>query len=69
MQQFGRGLRKAEGKSACALSTISAIIERFYEAQTLLNCSVGDRALALRFEEVIEGRAELPPRLPITYDL
>lgn len=70
MQQFGRGLRRAEGKER--LNVIDYIgNHRIFltKARAMLNCSEGDRVLAMKLEELKEGRLELPPGCEVTYDL
>ena len=70
MQQFGRGLRKAEGKERLQVIDYIGNHRTFLtKARTLLNCSEGDRALAIKLEEVVEGRAEFPPGCEVTYEL
>ena len=70
MQQFGRGLRKVEGKSR--LNVIDYIgNHRIFltKAKALLNCSDGDRALQQKLDDLVAGRVELPPGCDVTYDL
>ena len=70
MQQFGRGLRMAEGK--LRLNVIDYIgNHRIFltKARTLLNCSDGDRALALKLQQVADGLISLPHGCDVTYEL
>ncbi len=70
MQQFGRGLRRADGKER--LNVIDYIgNHRIFltKARALLDCKDGDRALALKLDQLSSGHLELPPGCDITYDL
>ena len=70
MQQFGRGLRRSEGKER--LNVIDYIGNHrvfLTKARALLHCSDGDRALALRLEEVRRGEIKWPEGCEVTYDL
>ena len=70
LQQFGRGLRKADGKDR--LSVIDYIgNHRIFltKARTLLQVGEGERALAQRLAEIRRGEVGLPEGCEITYDL
>jgi hypothetical protein len=70
MQQFGRGLRRSEGKER--LNVIDYIGNHrvfLTKARALLHCSDGDRALALRLEELRRGEIKWPEGCEVTYDL
>ncbi|ESQ75492.1 DUF3427 domain-containing protein [Asticcacaulis sp. AC402] len=70
MQQFGRGLRRSEGKTR--LNVIDYIgNHRIFltKARALLNCNAGDRDLAIKLQQVRDGEFELPPGCSVTYDL
>lgn len=70
MQQFGRGLRRSEGKER--LNVIDYIGNHrvfLTKARALLHCSEGDRALALRLEQVRRGEVKWPEGCEVTYDL
>lgn len=70
LQQFGRGLRRSEGKER--LNVIDYIGNHrvfLSKARALLHCSEGDRALALRLEELRRGQIRWPEGCEVTYDL
>lgn len=70
LQQFGRGLRRSEGKER--LNVIDYIGNHrvfLTKARALLHCSDGDRALSLRLEEVRRGEIKWPEGCEVTYDL
>ena len=70
MQQFGRGLRRSAGKDRLNVIDYIGNHRSFLtKARTLLQCSEGDRALALKLEQVVEGSVDLPPGCEITYEL
>src|SRR5258708_24638877 len=70
LQQFGRGLRCAEGKSN--LSVVDYIGNHrvfLTKVRALLACDEGDRALTLAIDSVRRGEVDLPPGCEITYEL
>lgn len=70
MQQFGRGLRRSEGKER--LNVIDYIGNHrvfLTKARAMLQCSNGDRALSLRLEEIRRGDIKWPEGCEVTYDL
>ncbi|PSJ39035.1 DUF3427 domain-containing protein [Allosphingosinicella deserti] len=70
MQQFGRGLRRSEGKDRLRVIDYIGNHRIFLtKARTLLQCSPGDRALALQLEAITRGKISLPPGCEVTYDL
>lgn len=70
LQQFGRGLRKAEGKER--LSVIDYIGNHrafLLKPQTLFNLPQGDAHIARALNLIQAGTAALPPGCEVTYDL
>ncbi len=70
LQQFGRGLRRCEGKER--LNVIDYIGNHrvfLTKARALLHCSDGDRALALKLEQMRRGEIKWPEGCEVTYDL
>ena len=70
MQQFGRGLRRAEGKER--LNVIDYIGNHrvfLTKARALLQCSVGDRALLIKLEQLRRGEIVWPDGCEVTYEL
>lgn len=70
MQQFGRGLRRAEGKER--LNVIDYIGNHrvfLTKARALLQCSVGDRALLIKLEQLRRGEVIWPDGCEVTYEL
>ncbi len=70
MQQFGRGLRRSEGKDR--LNVIDYIGNHrvfLTKARALLQCAGGDRALTLRLEQLSRGEIKFPEGCEVTYDL
>lgn len=70
LQQFGRGLRRCEGKER--LNVIDYIGNHrvfLTKARALLHCSEGDRALALKLEALVRGEINWPEGCEVTYDL
>ncbi|SFI85591.1 DUF3427 domain-containing protein [Albimonas pacifica] len=69
LQQFGRGLRLAEGKDRLqVIDYIGAHRSFLVKARALLQVTGGDRALAARLSELRTGALELPPGCEIAYD-
>ena len=70
LQQFGRGLRKAEGKERLTVIDYIGNHRSFLvKPRTLLALGPGDGELRQALRAVAEGEAELPPGCEITYDL
>lgn len=70
LQQFGRGLRRAEGKSHLAVIDYIGNHRTFLtKARALLRADGGDRSLSVALDAVRAGRFELPDGCEITYDL
>lgn len=70
MQQFGRGLRKTEGKAR--LNVIDYIGNHrvfLTKVRAILQCPDGDRSLALRLEQLLAGEYCLPIGCDVTYEL
>ena len=70
LQQFGRGLRKAEGKER--LTVIDYIGNHrvfLLKPQTLFGLSAGDREIFNLLERLQDGTQELPPGCEVTYEL
>lgn len=69
LQQFGRGLRLAEGKERLqVIDYIGAHRSFLVKARALLQVSGGDRALAAKLAEAKTGALALPPGCEIAYD-
>ena len=70
LQQFGRGLRRSDGKDRLRVIDYIGNHRSFLtKVRTLLQCASGDRALALKLEDLIAGRVELPVGCDVTYEL
>jgi superfamily II DNA or RNA helicase/diadenosine tetraphosphate (Ap4A) HIT family hydrolase len=70
MQQFGRGLRRAEGKERLTVVDYIGNHRTFLlKPQTLLGLEKGDKELALALERLQAGELELPPGCEVTYEL
>jgi superfamily II DNA or RNA helicase/diadenosine tetraphosphate (Ap4A) HIT family hydrolase/HKD family nuclease len=71
MQQFGRGLRKAEGKPHVTVVDYIGNHRTFLiKPQTLLALPEGDVAIAQALERAVAGTLhDLPPGCEVTYDL
>lgn len=71
LQQFGRGLRKAEAKPHVTVIDYIGNHRTFLiKAQTLLALPEGDVAIAQALERVVAGKLhDLPPGCEVTYDL
>ena len=70
LQQFGRGLRKAESKTH--LNVIDYIGNHrtfLLKPQTLFQLAPGDAAIDRTLNQVLAGEADLPPGCEVTYDL
>ena len=70
LQQFGRGLRRAESKTH--LNVIDYIGNHrtfLLKPQTLFQLGPGDAAIDRTLNQVIAGEADLPPGCEVTYDL
>jgi superfamily II DNA or RNA helicase len=69
-QQFGRGLRKAEGKRDLAVIDYIGNHRSFLiKAQALFDLLPGDQYVRAQLERVEAGRADLPPGCEVTYEL
>ena len=69
-QQFGRGLRRAEGKDHLSVIDYIGNHRTFLNnARVLLDAGPGDRDLALVLERVRNGTLALPPGCEVTYEL
>ncbi len=70
LQQFGRGLRRAEGKERLKVIDYIGNHRTFLtKVRALLQCGPGDRALSLKLEEVMTAKAVLPAGCEVTYEL
>lgn len=70
MQQFGRGLRKADGKAFLTVIDYIGNHRSFLnKPRTLLLLPEGDQAIDKALNLLLEGRLELPPGCEVTYDL
>jgi superfamily II DNA or RNA helicase/HKD family nuclease/diadenosine tetraphosphate (Ap4A) HIT family hydrolase len=70
MQQFGRGLRRAVGKERLTVIDYIGNHRSFLtKVRALLQSGPGDRALALKFEELLAGISVMPAGCEITYEL
>jgi hypothetical protein len=70
LQQFGRGLRKADAKAH--LNVIDYIGNHrtfLLKPQTLFQLPPGDGAIDRTLNQVLAGDADLPPGCEVTYDL
>lgn len=70
LQQFGRGLRKAEGKER--LNVIDYIGNHrtfLLKPQTLFDLPAGDARIADQLTRLERGEANLPPGCEVTYEL
>ncbi|MFN3613174.1 MAG: helicase-related protein, partial [Rubrimonas sp.] len=69
LQQFGRGLRRAEGKRLAVIDYIGAHRSFLTKARALLQVGEGQRALAEKLDALRRGDVALPPGCEITYEL
>lgn len=70
LQQLGRGLRRAEGKTHLQVIDYIGNHRAFLtKARALLQAGEGDRSLSKRLDEVQRGEFELPAGCSITYEL
>lgn len=70
LQQFGRGLRKADGKSHLTVIDYIGNHRIFLtKPRTLLGAGPGDRAIEHALKALQGGEMELPPGCEITYEL
>jgi len=70
MQQFGRGLRRAEGKAFLTVIDYIGNHRSFLgKPRTLLQLSEGDQAIDRALNLLLSGDLELPPGCEVTYDL
>jgi superfamily II DNA or RNA helicase/diadenosine tetraphosphate (Ap4A) HIT family hydrolase len=70
MQQFGRGLRKAEGKRFLAVIDYIGNHRTFLnKPRTLLGLPAGDDHIDRALNLLLEGKYELPPGCEVTYEL
>ncbi len=69
-QQFGRGLRRAEGKDHLSVIDYIGNHRAFLNsARVLLDAGPGDRDLAISLERARDRTLELPAGCEVTYDL
>jgi superfamily II DNA or RNA helicase len=70
MQQFGRGLRKAEGKDHLTVIDYIGNHRIFLnKPRTLLNLAAGDHHIDRALNLLLAGEYDLPPGCEVTYDL
>ncbi len=70
LQQFGRGLRKAEMKTHLTVIDYIGNHRTFLlKPQTLFQLAPGDGAIDRTLNQVLAGEADLPPGCEVTYDL
>ncbi len=70
LQQFGRGLRKADKpKRLSVIDYIGNHRSFLLKPQTLFNLPAGDEHVLALLEQCRTGTAELPPGCSVTYDL
>jgi superfamily II DNA or RNA helicase/diadenosine tetraphosphate (Ap4A) HIT family hydrolase len=70
LQQFGRGLRKAEGKERLTVIDYIGNHRSFLlKPQTLFELPSGDRHLADQLTRLERGQVDLPPGCRVTYEL
>lgn len=70
LQQLGRGLRRAEGKTHLQVIDYIGNHRAFLtKARALLQAGEGDRSLSKRLDEVQQGEFDLPTGCSITYEL
>ena len=70
MQQFGRGLRKAEHKSHLTVIDYIGNHRIFLnKPRTLLNLAAGDQSIERALNLLLAGELTLPPGCEVTYDL
>lgn len=69
LQQLGRGLRRVEGKVLRVIDYIGNHRIFLTKLRALLAAGPGDRSLALKLDQIIDGKMPLPAGCSITYDL
>jgi superfamily II DNA or RNA helicase/HKD family nuclease len=69
LQQLGRGLRRVEGKVLRVIDYIGNHRIFLTKLRALLEAGPGDRSLAQKLDQVINGALQLPPGCSVTYDL
>lgn len=70
LQQLGRGLRRAQGKSHLQVIDYIGNHRSFLtKARALLSAGVGDRSLSRKLDDVEKGLFELPTGCSVTYEL
>ena len=69
LQQFGRGLRRVEGKLLRVIDYIGNHRIFLTKLRALLAAGPGDRSLSQRLDQVLAGTLALPPGCSVTYDL
>lgn len=69
LQQFGRGLRRLEGKRLTVIDYIGNHRSFLIKARTLLQLGTGDAEVAYALKQLEDGTFVLPPGCSITYDL
>ena len=69
LQQLGRRLRQIEGKVLRVIDYIGNHRIFLTKLRALLTAGPGDRSLALKLDQIIDGTLPLPAGCSITYDL
>lgn len=70
LQQLGRGLRRAEGKSHLQVIDYIGNHRTFLtKARALLSAGAGDRSLSRKLDDLEKGLFELPNGCSVTYEL
>jgi hypothetical protein len=69
LQQLGRGLRRVEGKVLRVIDYIGNHRIFLTKLRALLEAGPGDRSLAQKLDQVVNGALNLPPGCSVTYDL
>ncbi len=69
LQQFGRGLRKQEGKVLHVIDYIGNHRVFLTKIRAMFDLGNADREVAFLLDRIQEGKAELPPGCSVTYDL
>jgi hypothetical protein len=69
LQQLGRGLRRVEGKVLRVIDYIGNHRIFLTKLRALLEAGPGDRSLAQKLDQMVNGALQLPPGCSVTYDL
>ncbi len=69
LQQLGRGLRRVEGKVLRVIDYIGNHRIFLTKLRALLEAGPGDRSLAQKLDQVVNGALQLPPGCSVIYDL